>query len=767
VCGRQRQRRCHRLRDEPRLGVPVGAGDTIVCTITNTRNSGTLKVVKSFVGTAGKVNLQIDTVTKVTDVGDGGTTGNVTVDTGNHSVGETAGTGTSLGDYTSSIVCEKGTYTVASGAGTSLTGVPVGAGDTVVCTITNTRNSGTLRVVKSFVGTAGKVNLQIDTVTKVTDVGDGGTTGNVTVDTGNHSVGETAGTGTSLGDYTSSIVCKKGTYTVASGAGTSLTGVPVGAGDTVVCTITNTRKTGTIEVVKDFIGTAGKVNLQIDTVNKATNVGDGGTTGAVAVDTGNHAVAETAYTGTNLSDYTSSVSCVNGSNTVVASGSGTSLSNIPVGANDAIVCTITNTRKTGTINVTKYHDLSANGTKEANEPYLGGWQMFLDLNSDQTFNGNDVAQTTGDGTGGTTLGLATFSNADTGTYQLCETLKTDWFNSQPGPATDTTPCQPVTVTYNQTTTKTFGNFQKVKIKITKTVNGGPLGPSDSFVFTLRQGATTANASDGTILDTKTITQANNPVTFAPSLAPGTYQVCETVPPKYGTSLIQTDWNGSGSVTYGDPAHNGDWFVPGLSGSGGSSSVDNTIVCANITVKSGDGTLSLAIDNHPPSLARTIGYWKNWSSCGGSKGKQQAILDQTLAAAVSAGKTIKLGNLSVTTCAVAVDILDKRYVGNVTKVGDGAKAASNPASNAAAQLLAYKLNLQLGANANCSAAVTAAKNVDNYLTQLGYDGNSPTKVTDAKIAANLNYASSVLDAYNNGTLNCSTVLSPPYPAIWTA
>jgi hypothetical protein len=355
---------------------------------------------------------------------------------------------------------------------------------------------------------------------------------------------------------------------------------------------------------------------------------------------------------------------------------------------------------------------------------------------------------------------------DTGTYQLCETLQNTWFNSQPGPASDTTPCQSVTVYSNQTTTKTFGNFQKVKIQITKTVNGGPLGPSDSFVFTLRQGATTANASDGQILDTKTIDQTHNPVTFSPSLTPGTYQVCEVVPPKYGTDLIQKDWNGDGKITYGDPSQNGDWFVPGLALSSGSSQVDNTTVCANITVKSGDGTVAITVDNHPPSLARTIGYWKNWSSCAGSKGKQQAILDQTLAAAVSAGKTIKLGNLSVTTCQVAVDILDKRYVGDASKVGDGAKAASNPAVNAAAQLLAYKLNLQLGANTNCSAAVTAAKNIDKYLSQLGYDGNNPTKVTDAKIAANLNYASSILDAYNNDTLNCSMVLSPPYPAIWT-
>src|SRR3954451_14208012 len=333
--------------------IPVGSGDAIVCTITNTRKIGTLKVVKDFVGTAGKVNLQIDTVTKASDVGDGGNTGAVTVDTGNHSVGETAGTGTNLSDYTSSIECvDASDNVVATGSGTSLGSVPVGEGDAIVCTITNTRNSGTIEVIKDFVGTAGKVDLQVDATTKKTDAGDGDTTGAVAVDTGKHSVGETAGTGTSLGDYTSSIVCKKGTYTVASGTGTSLTGVPVGAGDTVVCTITNTRKTGTLKVVKSFVGTAGKVNLQIDTVTKVTDVGDGGTTGNVTVDTGNHSVGETAGTATSLGDYSSAIVCKKGTYTV-ASGTGTSLTGVPVGAGDTVVCTITNTRKTGTIEVVK------------------------------------------------------------------------------------------------------------------------------------------------------------------------------------------------------------------------------------------------------------------------------------------------------------------------------------------------------------------------------------------------------------------------------
>ena len=51
-------------------------------------------------------------------------------------------------------------------------------------------------------GDSGKFNLQIDGVTKAADQGDGGTTGAVVVSTGvEHTVGETAGTGTNLIDY--------------------------------------------------------------------------------------------------------------------------------------------------------------------------------------------------------------------------------------------------------------------------------------------------------------------------------------------------------------------------------------------------------------------------------------------------------------------------------------------------------------------------------------------------------------------------------------
>jgi hypothetical protein len=205
------------------------------------------------------------------------------------------------------------------------------------CSITNTPDSGKIELVT--------------VIDSATNVGDGGTTGENTVDTGYYDVSETAGSGTNLGDYTSSIECKNAAgVVVASGSGTSLTGVPVGAGDDIVCTITNTRNTGKIELVKDFVGTAGLVNLFIKrgaiVIDSATDVGDGGSTGENTVETDSFDVSETAGSGTSLSDYTSSIECRNAAGAVMASGSGTSLTGVPVGAGDDIVCTITNTLHT-------------------------------------------------------------------------------------------------------------------------------------------------------------------------------------------------------------------------------------------------------------------------------------------------------------------------------------------------------------------------------------------------------------------------------------
>ncbi len=189
------------------LDVTVTDGSDIVCTITNTRETGKLEVVKDLnpSGDPGKFNLQIDgnTDPQGANVGDGGSTGEEPLNTGTHNVGEAAGTGTSLSNYAKSIVCKSDNgsgSTVAQSSGSAgPLNVAVGFGDDIVCTITNTRKTGKLEVVKKLNPSTdpGKFNLQINgnTDPQGANVGDGGSTGEEPLNTGHPHRGRGRGHG--------------------------------------------------------------------------------------------------------------------------------------------------------------------------------------------------------------------------------------------------------------------------------------------------------------------------------------------------------------------------------------------------------------------------------------------------------------------------------------------------------------------------------------------------------------------------------------------
>src|SRR4051794_14870042 len=109
------------------------------------------------------------------------------------------------------------------------------------------------------------------------------------------------------------------------------------------CYVTNTRDTGTIKVTKKLLPATdgGKFNLLIDGQAKATNVGDGGTTGTQTVLPGTHTVGEAAGTATDLSNYDSSTSCVDQAHTAKPADTDGSLA---VAKGDQWECVITNTR---------------------------------------------------------------------------------------------------------------------------------------------------------------------------------------------------------------------------------------------------------------------------------------------------------------------------------------------------------------------------------------------------------------------------------------
>ena len=278
---------------------------------------------------------------------------------------------------------------------------------------------------------------------------------------------------------------------------------------------------------------------------------------------------------------------------------------------------------------------------------------------------------------------------------------------------------------------TFTNTQRGQVQVLKTQSGGALPAGTSYNFDIRQGAAKTAGATGTILDAD-VTDANGLVDFdglAPGLTAGTYQVCETnLMPGWHSSLSDM----TGAFTPGQDAN----LVPGQEGS-----VDNSTVCVSFTLTAGQ-TQTFNVDNTPPpgGDARTIGYWKNHSSCTG--GNQAHVLDAVMGAGIS------IGSLTLTACQDAVRILSKSTL-------RGKKMSSDAAYNMAAQLLAAKLNERAGAGvcADASAAIAAG---DALLTAINFTGNgeylgSKVKGTKATQRAQANALSAILDAYNNNDL----------------
>ena len=360
--------------------VDVDSNDEIVCTITNSRNTGSLEVEEPRACLRHRLfNLFINddqggaVGDGATDVGDEGTTGPESVVPGTYTVGETAGTGTNLSKYTTSVEClnHAGEGDPTPVTETEVQGgwdVDVDSNDEIVCTIANSRNTGSLEVVKNLepASDTGLFNLFINddqggaVGDGATDVGDEGTTGPESVVPGTYTVGETAGTGTNLSKYTTSVECLNhaGEGDPTPVTETEVQGgwdVDVDSNDEIVCTITNSRNTGSLEVVKNLepASDTGLFNLFINddqggaVGDGATDVGDEGTTGPESVVPGTYTVGDRRHRHEPVRT-TTSVECLNhageGGPTPVTETEVQGGWDVDVDSNDEIVCTITNSR---------------------------------------------------------------------------------------------------------------------------------------------------------------------------------------------------------------------------------------------------------------------------------------------------------------------------------------------------------------------------------------------------------------------------------------
>jgi trimeric autotransporter adhesin len=195
---------------------------------------------------------------------------------------------------------------------------------------------------------AGRFDLKVaGTVVKAgAGDGDSGATGVVA---GTYRVTESAAAGTSLSDYSTSIACTINGNPGPSAKGTTQLDVTVATGDQAVCTITNKRK-AQVTLTKHLVPASdpGRFDLKLSSNTSnlirmvKTSAGDGDS-GSTQVAPGSWTVLESAASGTNLSDYTSSIACTRNGNPG-PSGNGASLK-LTLSPSDVLVCTLTNQRK--------------------------------------------------------------------------------------------------------------------------------------------------------------------------------------------------------------------------------------------------------------------------------------------------------------------------------------------------------------------------------------------------------------------------------------
>jgi hypothetical protein len=753
-------------------GIPPG--ETRTCIVTNDDETAHLKLVKTVTnnngGTAVATDFTLSAAGPTPISGAGGADRDV--DAGTYTLSETNVAGYTAGSWS----CSGGSFTAPNKLALAL-------GQSATCTINNDDRSAHLKLVKTVTnnngGTAVATDFTLSAGGPTPIAGTGGTERDVNA--GTYTLSETKVAGYTAGNWS----CSGGSFTAPDKIALAL-------GQSATCTINNDDQTAHLKLVKTVTnnngGTAVATAFTLSAAGPTPISGAGGV--ERDVNAGTYNLSETTLPGYTAGNW----SCVGGSQNGAS---------VTLALGQTATCTINNDDKAPKLKVIKRVINSYGGTATA-----GSFTMSVAGNSPSpasfpgsetgtvvTLNAgsfsvsesivNGYTQASAVGCSGTlAVGdyrTCTITNrdipaqlvvnkvcdpvGDTGTFNLQIDSITRKSDASCGEATPVvyvnagthsvgetagagttlsdyvtaiggacTSGGGITLGLGQSATCTITNTRKASVRVVKTVwnpatgQSTPPAGSQAFTFQLRQGS--SSSVPGTILETQILNAANlGVVTFATKLTPGaTYALCETVTPGWMTALITP-------------------FYTVHDSSGDS-------VCHDFTPSIGQ-VLSFSVNNVPVSAhpTRTIGFWKNWSSCSGAG--QAPKLDRTLAASERAG--ISIGNLVLhgstsspnvaPDCAKAVNILDKTTI-------DGRKQmASDPAFNLAAQLLGAKLNVQAGAGV-CPAAVTAINNGQSLLAAVAFNGlthgtMSTTQVNRARSLA------TALDNYNNdNTLLCA-------------
>ena len=243
---------------------------------------------------------------------------------------------------------------------------------------------------------------------------------NVPVLNGSHSVQELSGPD---GFHFVSASCVKnndGTVGTLNPDTLTISGITVGTDDIISCTFVNSPNsptTGGLTVHKvanggdatfDFSGSGAIGDFQIVT---AQGAGDHTTSNLTP---GPYSVTE----GTLPANWSET-------NTNCSPDGG-----VQVAAGQTAECTITNTftppQGTHSISGMKFNDLNGNGVKDAEDPGLAGWTIFLDTNDDGILNGEELSTVTA------VDGDYSFSGLADGSYNVREVMQGGWTQTLPG-----------------------------------------------------------------------------------------------------------------------------------------------------------------------------------------------------------------------------------------------------------------------------------------------------------------------------------------------
>ncbi|WP_160115452.1 MSCRAMM family protein [Marinobacterium lutimaris] len=515
-------------------------------------------------------------------------------------------------------------------------------------------------------------------------------------------------------------------------------------GETVECTFVNTKLAapGNLIVYKQTIGDVGTFDYDTNDLapfDIVTTVEDAYTTDGDAqfngLEPGFYSFSETIPAGWKLTDlFCIDETSIDGNLTEVNVNTGEVIVSIDNG--ETVSCYFTNTRQ-GYIRLHKETVPDADPQTFEFNGYLNGFigdgesipaVGYTEVEPNALYTSTEIVP---DGWDLTNISCVETKVENTGIFYQTSSVQ---FNVQPGEYIDCT----------------FTNTKRGMADLLKTVSGvEPNGSYAPFSFQIRSGGTTvATASSDPVTGEAVFSCVGGypeicvNVDGMAKLLPGNYAFCEVD--------LTVGWENTGTVENGaiSPLV---WYNP--------DPLDNSTECADFSISAGE-TLHFKVDNVPPpgGDARTIGYWKNWSSCtnGGQYDKYLAdIADGTLDEYNSLDHHLPIplyGDLDtgfvVDSCELGVSILDKR------DFDSGKKMAGDPAYGMAAQLMAAILNLDSNA-AYCPELLDAVSDAQDLLESIGFDATGKY-LKGGPAAQEANYLAGVLDAYNNNEL------CPPAP-----